>query len=96
MNKLAISLLKFEISELKSRMRNVASTEFKMIYAGQIEEIKQAINSLLHTGNKCEWNDSTIVLKTNCGYITNNFDNDFEFCPYCGKKICIKTIKHKD
>lgn len=44
--KYAIYTLKLELSALKSHMRMVADTEFKMDCADRIEEIKKAIKIL--------------------------------------------------
>lgn len=44
--KYAISILRLELSALKSHMRLVADTEFKMDCAGKIDKIEKAIKIL--------------------------------------------------
>ena len=88
--KTAINYLKAELRSLKSCQKSTASTEFKMKYAGEIDELEKAIKHLRQVNQKCEWVDKNTLYKTKCGNITNI--NPDKFCPFCGREIKEKIM----
>jgi len=87
--KIAINYMKAHIEELKFQRRNTLKThkELVQLYTDSINSMTKAIEHLKEAGGKCKWIDINILYKTSCGEISDDFDNDFKFCPYCGREI---------
>lgn len=44
-------------------------------------------NKAKYTIKKCEWFKKGFRYITSCGYMSNGINEDWNYCPYCGRRL---------